>query len=240
MRISLRSPTEPVEAWAQRIRGHGTTPRLYATRFGAEQAQQKHASLGHRLSIITPGFLYIFRTPREETDVVFKVDTLADGKVRPVSATVESVDGSEISATDWRAVNIQQLWRDHVVGIVNLNESDDETDVWDDGAEMLIHNSAADSYTSHVSRMGIAPRAVELELMRAKGPVRDTLEHVASVYMLGEVIGLPPVKLVQEAFATEEQGPLPRATATKWVRRARESGLIEDPLSDATEGSSDG
>jgi hypothetical protein len=47
-----------------------------------------------------------------------------------------------------------------------------------------------------------------------------TLEWVAFFYNLGRAVGLPPARQV------ELELNVPRTTASKWVRRAREEGLI--------------
>jgi hypothetical protein len=69
---------------------------------------------------------------------------------------------------------------------------------------------------------GLATRlsAERAEHLRAIGPKRETLEWVAFFYNLGRAVGLPPARQV------EIELNVPRTTASKWVRRAREEGLI--------------
>ena len=61
----------------------------------------------------------------------------------------------------------------------------------------------------------------KLVALRQQGPTDETLEWVAYFYKLGGVLGLPPAKQVELSFE------IPRTTASKWVRRAREKGLID-------------
>lgn len=59
------------------------------------------------------------------------------------------------------------------------------------------------------------------EMMRQNGPVDSTLREVAAIYRHAESMGARPVKMVTETF------DLPRTTATRWVRMAREKGFLE-------------
>lgn len=58
--------------------------------------------------------------------------------------------------------------------------------------------------------------------LRAAGPVMTTLLNVAQTYGFARAIGLPPAKAVQDSYG------LTRDTASRWIRRAREVGYIED------------
>lgn len=61
----------------------------------------------------------------------------------------------------------------------------------------------------------------EAARLRAQGPTDETLKWVAFFYGLGSVLGLPPAKQVESNLG------VPRTTASKWVRRARERGLLD-------------
>lgn len=63
--------------------------------------------------------------------------------------------------------------------------------------------------------------AERAEQLRALGPKPETLEWVAFFYNLGAATGLPPARQVELGLG------VPRTTASKWVRRAREAGLID-------------
>jgi len=56
--------------------------------------------------------------------------------------------------------------------------------------------------------------------LRTQGPTDETLGWVAYFYNLAGVLGVPPARQVEIDLG------LPRTTASKWVRRAREKGLI--------------
>ncbi len=58
------------------------------------------------------------------------------------------------------------------------------------------------------------------ERFRQLGPAGETLEAVAEVYEFGRMTGRPPAREV------EIQLGLPRTTASKWVRRARDEGYL--------------
>jgi hypothetical protein len=52
------------------------------------------------------------------------------------------------------------------------------------------------------------------------GPSDEDLRAVADVYQIGYVTGAPPTKMVMERLG------LPRSTASRWIRMARERGLL--------------
>jgi excisionase family DNA binding protein len=75
-----------------------------------------------------------------------------------------------------------------------------------------------------LSRSGGAPTQLGDEQaaeLRASGPKPETLDWVAFFYNLGSAIGLPAARQVEIGLG------VPRTTASKWVRRAREAGLID-------------
>lgn len=56
--------------------------------------------------------------------------------------------------------------------------------------------------------------------MKEAGPVTETLRMVATIYQVAYAMGDPPTKQVAAAF------DVPRPTAERWVRRARERGFL--------------
>jgi hypothetical protein len=62
--------------------------------------------------------------------------------------------------------------------------------------------------------------AAAAERLREMGPARETLEAVAVVYRVAEVIGEPPTKAVREAFGISQ------STAGAWIGRARSAELV--------------
>lgn len=140
------------------------------------------------------------------------IDTTTKG-IRPVSVKVVAPAGQAITSTELRAVRMGELWRDAILRTVTRGYSKATAD---DGAER------ADLMATGLSDQ-------EVELIKLRGPVRESLEVAAWLYNVACVIGLPPAKEVERGLG------LPRTTASKWIRRAREMGLIT-----STEGSADG
>lgn len=77
-----------------------------------------------------------------------------------------------------------------------------------------------------VNRAGLAPRAhdplatVERPAdLLAAGPTDDALRYIADVYQLAHACGLNPTREVAERG-------LARSTAERWVRKAREKGML--------------
>ncbi|MGZ3141910.1 hypothetical protein ACVDFE_07905 [Lentzea chajnantorensis] len=60
----------------------------------------------------------------------------------------------------------------------------------------------------------------EAERLRDEGPTAETLNWVARIYRVADVIGDPPTKAVREAFGISQ------STAGNWIGRARSAGLI--------------
>ncbi len=59
----------------------------------------------------------------------------------------------------------------------------------------------------------------ERAAIRANGPTPESLRAVARIYESARIVGKPPAREI------EIQLGLPRTTASKWIRRAREVGL---------------
>ena len=175
--------------------------------------------VGRNIAIPPAGELTIHRVPDATKEVTFKVDLLGD-VLRPTAVTVRSRIGDEITATDLRAVNVQTLWRAAIIQHVKYIPGPSEPPR---GGRPVQLSDA------------------ELERLRLRGPERETLEYVADVYSLARSLGLAPALYVQEIFAGESMKPLPRTTATKWIKRARdlglisESGILADSLLDETD-----
>ncbi|WP_411733486.1 hypothetical protein [Paeniglutamicibacter sp.] len=159
-----------------------------------------------------PGTLAVVHVPTEGQSVSFRVE-LVENMLRPTAITVSSLIGEEITSTDLRAVNVKNLWRSAIVKHLEYHreffasENNDE-----------IHVTVGNS---------IRLPDEELENLRLRGPERATLGYVADIYSLGRLIGLAPALYVQQIFAGENLDPLPRTTATKWIKKARDLGMIE-------------
>jgi hypothetical protein len=72
-----------------------------------------------------------------------------------------------------------------------------------------------------ISALGMIETA-EAERLREAGPVRETLEWVARVYLSAEAIGERPTKAVRQTFGISQ------TTAGAWIGRARAAGLIAE------------
>lgn len=126
-----------------------------------------------------------------------------DGEIRPVSVTVTAPSGSPpVTGTTLRAVRIAELTRTGILA----------------GVQRGRRKSKAGGTGTEILSPGLGDK--DLELLRLRGPVRESLEVLAWVYNLAGFLGLPPAKQ-----AGLELG-LPRATVTRWVRRAKDMGLI--------------
>lgn len=69
----------------------------------------------------------------------------------------------------------------------------------------------------------------ETRRIRAQGPVDESLRWVVDFYNLGLILGLPPARQVELSLG------LPRTTASKWIRRAREAGMLNRDAALASE-----
>jgi hypothetical protein len=167
--------------------------------------------VGSGLVIPAVGQLTVLRVPDDTKEVVFRVD-LVGAVLRPTAVTVRSTTAEEITATDLRAVNVKTLWRAAIFQHVHYVEG----------------RGGGDSGGKPFRKSPLQISDAELELMRLKGPEQKTLEYVADVYSLARTLGLAPALYVQEVFAGEALEQLPRTTATKWIKKARDLGLIHE------------
>lgn len=161
-----------------------------------------------------PGVLVISDVPAKGQNVSFRVDWVEDEGLRPTAITVSSTVGKEVTSTDLRAVNVKNLWRSAIVDHVTYRR------MFFFDWEKFDGKIAIDSPVQ-------LPDDV-LEKIRLRGPERATLEYVADLYTFADLIGLAPALYVQEIFAGENLEPLPRTTATKWIKKARDMGLFEE------------
>lgn len=136
----------------------------------------------------------------------------ADGP-RPAAVTVTAAEGSPpVTSSTLRAVKVWDLARAGIITGAHRGRSEATSD--GGTATELLSTSLTDQ---------------DIELIRLRGPVRESLEWAAWFYNLARVLGLPPAKQVELELG------LPRTTAAKWIRRARDMGLISP-----TEGSTNG
>lgn len=138
-----------------------------------------------------------------------RIEIEQDGpRIRPALIGVEADPGEEVGAADWRKVRPAEAWRDVATRVVERGEPGSLPD-WTETSPSM--NPSQD----------IVVR------LRQQGPTEETLRFVADRYNLARAISVPPALFVQEAFsAGGVVEHLPRTTATKWIRRARDAGLI--------------
>lgn len=75
--------------------------------------------------------------------------------------------------------------------------------------------------TDHGSAAGVPNAAADrIALLRAAGPVDETLRLVAHAYRVGLATGATPTKAVEETFDVS------RATAGRWIAQARARGFL--------------
>jgi hypothetical protein len=137
---------------------------------------------------------------------------LRANRVCPVTVNVTAPEGSPpVTSTTLRAVRVQDLFHDAIIR----------------GALPARVEATGTGGTSFDVLSPLTEQ--DVELIRLRGPVRESLEWTARLYDVAQKIGLHPAQHVERALG------LPRTTATKWIRRARDMGLISP-----TEGSTDG
>ena len=176
----------------------------------------KDAVSGHlgSVQIALPGTLTISDMPAKGQDVSFRVEWIDGTGVRPTSITVASTTGQEVTSTDLRKVNVKHLWRAAIVDHVKY---------------MRMFMFDWEEWDGKIARDSPLQLPDEiLERLRLRGPTRSTLAYVVDMYMFADSIGLAPALYVQEIFAGKNLDPLPRTTATKWIKKARDLGMFEE------------
>jgi len=138
-------------------------------------------------------------------DVEMTLD-MTDVGIRPTSVQVTAQEGSPpVSGTTLRSVRVRDLAGAAIFTFVErgkrtVHEDQEVVDIW--GGEL--------------------PSPDDITRLRLQGPSQETLGWVAYFYNMAGILGLPPARQVERSLG------LPRTTASKWVRRARERGLIDD------------
>lgn len=174
-----------------------------------------HGAPDHLIGVMflrAPGTLQVRNAPVAGQSVTFRVEKVGETFV-PTSVAVSSERAEEITSTDLRAVNVKGLWRAAIIRYVDY------------------YRAQENGLGQAVGRPAKSPIQLpddQLEKMRLRGPERETLEYVGDLYALAAALGLAPALYVQQAFAGEGLEPLPRSTATKWIKRARDLDLIHE------------
>lgn len=142
-------------------------------------------------------------------DVVMWLDMTPEG-VRPTSVTVTSQDGkTPVSGTTLRSLR-----------------------VWDSARRALLHGISRGRLETSDSGdlLNLEDWSLSDEQVaniRKQGPTKESLEWTALFYNLAGVLGLAPARQVELNLG------LSSATATRWIRRARAEGLLDEPRTGA-------
>jgi len=138
-------------------------------------------------------------------DVEMILDMTEEG-IRPTSVKVTAQEGSPpVTGTTLRALRVWDLARAAIPEGLSHGVRTEQAD----GSFVTQFDPVGDLSDEEVARL------------RKQGPTDETLGWVAYFYNLAGILGLPPAKQVEVSLR------VPRTTASKWVRRAKEKGLIE-------------
>lgn len=130
--------------------------------------------------------------------LTMKID-MVNGTLEPVEITVRATGGTPVTSAKLRQLPIKELTR--AVIERHVGERDAEQGSVSFGAALL------------------DPQ--EVEMIRLRGPVDESLRVAASIYELARMTGLPPAREVEKVLG------MPRTTVSKWIRRARDRGFLE-------------
>ncbi len=179
--------------------------KLRTTHTGA-----RHTKIGPGLAIVVPftGTIDLDVDDafgNEVAQVAMDID-LVDGILQPTRVEVVGRGGHPVTGTTLRQVPVKGM------------------------ASHLIQNAIAaredigrGTKVTHRTHSPLELDEQEKERLRNQGPVEESLRVVANFYEFGRVTGYPPAKFVEDNLG------MPRTTASKWIRRAREAGLLDDP-----------
>ncbi|WP_134069530.1 hypothetical protein [Mycobacteroides salmoniphilum] len=140
----------------------------------------------------------------EVAQVVMDID-LVNGILQPVSVKVVGRDGHPVTGTTLRQVPVKGMAANLIQSVIAAREDTATGTRVSVGLHSPIHLDDA-----------------QKARLRDQGPVEESLRAVANFYEFGRVTGYPPAKFVEDNLG------LPRTTASKWVRRAREAGFLSD------------
>ncbi|MGO1384268.1 MAG: hypothetical protein ACTHU1_05650 [Arachnia sp.] len=166
----------------------------------------KYVPIGRRHVIKVPATCTLSKLD-DEVEGVTRIDLdidLVGDVLGVVAVTVTASDDHEVTGTTLRAVAVNSLMRHAVAGAMLPMEQQG-------GFAKIAHLAERESW-------GFSDE--DRARFRSLGPVAETLKAVADVYEFGKITGRPPAREV------EIQLDLPRTTASKWVRRARDEGYL--------------
>lgn len=178
--------------------------------FRTESVGPNYTNIGPSLAIAVPftGTIDLNSDDAFGTEVarvVMDIDLIA-GILQPTRVEVVGRDGHPVTGTTLRQVPVKGM------------------------ASHLIQQAiAAREERAGVSRVVIGTHSpiqldeAEKARLRNQGPVDESLRAVANFYEFGRITGYPPAKFVEDNLG------MPRTTVSKWIRRAREAGILNAP-----------
>ncbi|WP_341359075.1 hypothetical protein V5H98_15230 [Georgenia sp. M64] len=153
-------------------------------------------------------------------DVALTIDMTDDDGLRPVAVKVAAQKGSPpIASTTLRSVKVGELTREALALVVEPRARRRTGLVGPHARAIDVAKHGMDPAQHTVT---ITPNLDDeaRARLRQQGPTDEALAWVAYFYNLATLLGLPPARHVEVNLG------LPRTTASKWVRRARERGLL--------------
>ncbi len=172
-------------------------------------ADSKPFRIGPGLAIEDPPIRGVVElTPDDELGGLFSrvemtID-LVDDVLHPTAVSVTAADGIAVTGAALRQLPVRAMANELIARAVNQVEFNGDLDgAW--GMTSFGHLTITDE---------------DVQRIRQQGPVDESLAFVANLYELGRVMGLNPVKFVEDNMG------MPRTTITQWVRRARDNGIL--------------
>lgn len=182
-----------------------TTPLI--TRKALPDAEFQEIVPGYFMRL--PAEIRVGKTPRPGRNLVYLLRLGHRGGVVLHHVGVEASDGTQVTSADWRAANPFEMWAEVGLWLIKQREEIDGGVRFKAPVELSVE---------------------ELANLRSRGPgSEDTLRVVADAYNVAEALGIPVSKHVQRVFSSNGKlDLLPRATASAWIRRAKDQGLIRE------------
>lgn len=175
----------------------------------SEPLNGRTVSIGRGLAVIAPSEVHLTEIEPdpggafEAVEGVHFVVDFVDGMLGATKVTVEAREGHKITSTDLRDMRVQNWVSNAAARMLKRRR------VQADGTVVL---TAGGPY--HLTDE-------EVLKVKAAGPTDESLEVAAEFYEFAKALGRPPAKEV------EQQLDLPRTTASNWIRKARERGLLD-------------
>lgn len=126
---------------------------------------------------------------------------LVEGVLQPVTLCVTARAGTPVNGTALRQLPVRGMAN----ALIHLHVGE-------------LDEAGTFTYTGGIT----GPDENDQERIRLQGPTTDSLKVVADFYELGRATGRNPARFVESTLG------MPRTTVSKWVRRARDLGMISE------------